>query len=84
MKLTLKNVHGTFNSFKEMGAAIGMKAPKGKPTEAIKCPICGQDMSRVGNTNVCVCKNISLRDEKLKGKDVQVFGVCNFTLLSEA
>lgn len=67
-------VHGTFNSFKDMGAAMGLKAPKGKPEQAMECSYCGQSMHRIGDTNVWACGRPYIVDTTLKGKPVQVFG----------
>lgn len=78
----MKAVHGTFNSLEELREAIGFKA-KAKKEQAKKCPVCGEDMARVSNTNVFYCGNPYLHDEKLGEQDVQVFGVCDKFVLSE-
>lgn len=36
----MKQVHGTFDSFKTLGAAMGFKTPKTKE-KGHKCPNCG-------------------------------------------
>lgn len=80
----MKMVHGKFSSFKEMGAAMGVKEPKAKAEKPLKCGYCGQDMHRVGNTNVWACGNPYIVDATLKGKPVQVFGsACPHTTISE-
>lgn len=79
----MKFVHGKFNSFKEMGAALGVKHPKDKADKVKKCEECGANMHRVGGSNVWTCGTTYLVDKKLGDKDVQVFGICRNTILSE-
>jgi len=71
----MKQVHGTFNSFKTLDAAMGFKAPKVKEKEH-KCPNCGNELRKVGNTNVYVCDYGTLEDADLKGTPVQVLTKC--------
>lgn len=82
----INTVHGNFTSFKEMGAALGVKVktPKAK---VHKCSFCGEPLRQVQGTNVWVCDNpMVIRDAKLKinGKetDVQVFGPCGVREIS--
>lgn len=70
----MKQVHGKFNSFQEMGKAMGIKAQKSKAEKPEKCPRCGQQMHRVDGTNVWACGNPYIIEAKLKGEPVQVFG----------
>ena len=73
----MKQVHGTFTNFKDMGIALGFKVRKEKPEKAHKCENCGGPMHRAGNSNVWVCDFHKLTDEKLPdGTDVQVFAKC--------
>jgi hypothetical protein len=78
----MKQVHGTFNSFVAMAAAMGVKAPKIKEKE-FKCPNCGGKMQRVGNSNVFVCPFDKLEDNELHGKPVQVFSKCGKFILAD-
>ena len=73
----MKQVHGTFTNFKDMGIALGVKIPKTKEEKPMKCSNCGGPMHRAGNSNVWVCDFSKLTDEKLPdGTDVQVFAKC--------
>lgn len=73
----MKQVHGTFKSFAEMGKAMGVKIPKAKKPEK-KCPNCGAPLNPVGGSNVWICDFFHLKDEKLpNGTEVQVFRKCN-------
>lgn len=76
----MKQVHGTFDSFKTLGAAMGFKAPKEKEH---KCPNCGGVMERVGNSNVFVCPFNKLEKRDLKGKPVQVFSKCGKFVIAD-
>lgn len=78
----MKQVHGTFDSFKTLGAAMGFKAPKVKEKE-YKCPNCGGVMERVGNSNVFVCPFNKLEERDLKGKPVQVFSKCGKFVIAD-
>lgn len=77
----ISEVHGRFNSFKAMGAALGMKAPKAKPEKERKCPDCGGELRRVGTTNVWMCDFSTLEDAEYKkdGETVKVYVIrkCN-------
>lgn len=78
----MKQVHGTFTNFKDMGIALGVKIPKTKEEKPMKCSNCGGPMRRVGNSNVWVCDFSKLTDEKLPdGTDVQVFTKCENTVI---
>lgn len=73
----MKNIHGTFKSFAEMGKAMGVKAPQVKP-KVLKCPNCGGPLNRVGESNVWTCDFFRLSDDKLPdGTAIQVFEKCN-------
>lgn len=50
----MKNVHGKFNSFVELGKALGIKVPQNVEKER-KCSNCGNPLRKVGNTNVYIC-----------------------------
>lgn len=50
----MKNVHGKFNSFAELGKALGIKVPQNVEKER-KCSNCGNPLRKVGNTNVYIC-----------------------------
>lgn len=78
----MKQVHGTFDSFKTLGAAMGFKAPKVKEKE-YKCPNCGSVMERAGNSNVFVCPFNKLEERDLKGKPVQVFSKCGKFVIAD-
>lgn len=78
----MKQVHGTFDSFKTLGAAMGFKAPKVKEKER-KCPNCGGVMERAGNSNVFVCPFNKLEERDLKGKPVQVFSECGKFVIAD-
>lgn len=78
----MKQVHGTFNSFKTLGAAMGFKAPKVEEKEH-KCPNCGGVMERAGNSNVFVCPFNKLEERDLKGKPVQVFSKCGKFVIAD-
>lgn len=78
----MKQVHGTFDSFKTLGAAMGFKAPKVKEKEH-KCPNCGGVMERAGNSNVFVCPFNKLEERDLKGKPVQVFNKCGKFVIAD-
>ena len=60
----MKQIHGTFDSFKTLGAAMGFKAPKVKEKEH-KCPNCGGVMERAGDSNVFVCPFNKLEESDL-------------------
>lgn len=81
----ITEVHGRFNSFKEMGAALGAKMPKAKVEKARKCPNCGGELRKCGNTNVYVCDFHKLEDATTKdGVAVQVFSKCGNTVIDQA
>lgn len=71
----MKNVHGKFNSFAELGKALGIKVPQNVEKER-KCSNCGNELRKVGNTNVYVCDYGTLEDTDLKGTPVQVLTKC--------
>lgn len=50
----MKNVHGKFNSFVALGQALGIKCTV-EAEKVHKCPNCGNELRKVGNTNVYVC-----------------------------
>lgn len=80
----MKRVHGTFDSFKTLGAAMGLKTPKTKVKEKEhKCPNCGGVMERVSNSNVFVCPFNKLEECDLKGKPVQVFSKCGKIVIAD-
>ena len=68
----MKQVHGTFNSFATLGAAMGFKAPN-----------CGGVMERAGDSNVFVCPFNKLEERDLKGKPVQVFSKCGKFVIAD-
>lgn len=78
-------VHGVFNSFGDMGKALGFKQPKAKKEKPRKCNVCGGQMNKVAD-NVWACPFHKLMDEKLvtadgTETDVQVFDRCgNFVI----
>lgn len=78
----MKQVHGTFNSFKTLGAAMGFKALKTKEKEH-KCPNCGGVMERAGNSNVFVCPFNKMEERDLKGEPVQVFSKCGKFVIAD-
>lgn len=79
----MKMVHGKFSSFKEMGAAMGIKLPKERP-EAHKCKNCGGPLSHVNGTNVWLCDFYKMEDaEAPDGTLVQVFSKCKNYILTE-
>lgn len=45
----------TFNSFAELGKAMGVKSKPARESKSIKCKACGGDMVMVEGTNVRVC-----------------------------
>ena len=69
----MKNVHGKFNSFVELGKALGIKVPQNVEKER-KCSNCGNPLRKVGNTNVYICDY---------GTPVQVFTKCGAVELSD-
>lgn len=78
----MKQVHGTFNSFATLGAAMGLKTPKIKEKER-KCPDCGGVMKHVAGSNVFVCPFSKLEERELKGKPVQVFSKCGKFVIAD-
>ena len=78
----MKQVHGIFNSFTTLSAAMGLKTPKTKEKE-YKCPDCGGVMERAGNSNVFVCPFNKLEEYDLKGKPVQVFSKCGKFIIAD-
>lgn len=78
----MKQVHGTFNSFKDVATAMGMKI-KGEKKETRKCKKCGQPLRHVPGTNVWMCDFVSLEDAKLPDEtEVQVFTKCGNVVLT--
>lgn len=78
----MKQVHGTFNSFKTLGVAMGLKTPKTEEKEC-KCPDCGGVMERVVDSNVFICPFNKLEERELKGKPVQVFSKCGKFIIAD-
>lgn len=78
----MKQVHGTFNSFATLGAAMGLKTPKTKEKE-LKCPDCGGMMESVAGSNVFICPFDKLEERELKGKPVQVFSKCGKFIIAD-
>lgn len=76
----MKNIHGTFYSFKELGEALDIKSKTPKTEKARKCPNCGGTMRKVAE-NVWVCPFSKIEDKKLGDADVQVFEVCGNQLI---
>lgn len=73
----MKNVHGKFNSFAELG-----KVPQNMEKER-KCSNCGNPLRKIGNTNVYICDYSILEDNELNGTPVQVFTKCGAVELSD-
>lgn len=71
----MKNVHGKFNSFVALGQALGIKCTV-EAEKVHKCPNCGNELRKVGNTNVYVCDYGTLEDADLKETPVQVLTKC--------
>lgn len=78
----MKNVHGKFNSFAELGKALGIKVPQNVEKER-KCSNCGNPLRKIGNTNVYICDYSILEDNELNGTPVQVFTKCGAFELSD-
>lgn len=78
----MKNVHGKFNSFVELGQALGIKCTVETEKEH-KCPNCGGVMERAGDSNVFVCPFNKLEERDLKGKPVQVFSKCGKFVIAD-
>ena len=77
----MKQVHGTFNSFKDLGAAMNIKSKE--KTETRKCKNCGQPLRQVPGTNVWMCDYSVMEDQELKdGTQVQVFSKCGNVVLA--
>ena len=77
----MKNVHGKFTSFKEMGAALGIKS-KEKAEKPRKCKVCGGLMNKVAG-NVWVCPFHKVTIEKLGDTEVQVFSECGNRVITD-
>lgn len=76
-----QQVHGTFNSFKELGTAMRIKSKEKNETR--KCKKCGRALRNVPGTNVWMCDTVSLGTEKLSDeREVQVFTECGNVVLS--
>ena len=77
----ISEIHGRFNSFAAVAAALGIKQPKPKAEKPRKCPNCGGELRRVGSSNVWVCDFSTLEEAeyKKKGETVQVYVIrkCN-------
>lgn len=71
----ISEIHGRFDSFAAVAAALGMKQPKVKPEKARKCPDCGAELRHVGTTNVWLCDFSTMEEAELKkgGKTVPVY-----------
>lgn len=78
----MKQVHGTFNSFATLGAAMGLKTPKTKEKEC-KCPDCGGVMEHIVDSNIFVCHFNKLEEHDLKDKPVQVFSKCGKFVIAD-
>ncbi len=78
----MKQIHGTFNSFETMAAAMGFKTPKIKEKEH-KCPDCGNPMDHIAGSNVFACPFSKLEERELNGKPVQVFSKCGGFVITE-
>lgn len=78
----MKNVHGKFNSFAELGKALGIKVPQNVEKER-KCSNRGNPLRKIGNTNVYICDYSILEDNELNGTPVQVFTKCGAVELSD-
>lgn len=77
----MKQVHGTFKSFKDLGTAMRIK--NREKTEARKCKKCGQPLRNVAGTNVWMCGFVNLEDAKLPDNtEVQVFTKCGNVVFS--
>ena len=78
-------VHGVYNSFADMGRALGYKV-KPKTEKPKKCGVCGGRMTKVAG-NVWVCPFHKLEDKKIlkdgKEVDVQVFSECLNRLITD-
>lgn len=55
-----------FNSFAELGKALGIKVPQNVEKER-KCSNCGNPLRKIGNTNVYICDYSILEDNELNG-----------------
>lgn len=77
-------VHGVFNSFADMGKALGFKA-KQEAEKPKKCGVCGGKMEKVAG-NVWVCPFHKVEDKKVikdgQEVDVQVFSMCGNQLIA--
>lgn len=71
----VSEIHGRFNSFAAVAAALGMKQPKGKTEKSRKCPECGGELRHIGASNVRVCDFSTLEESeyKKKGKAIPVY-----------
>lgn len=77
-------VHGRFTNFKDMATALGVKAPKAKEEKPRKCPNCGGELRKCGNTNVYVCDFSKLEDKTTSdGTEVQVFSKCGNVVIDK-
>lgn len=77
----ISDVHGTFTSFKDLGAA--MKIKDKVRIETCKCKKCGQPLRNVPGTNVWMCDFVNLEDAKLPDEtEVQVFTKCGNVVLT--
>lgn len=80
----MKKVHGTFSSFQDLGAAMGVKAAKVEEKPR-KCSVCGGTLHRCGNSNVLACDFSKLEDKELPdGTKVQVFSKCGNIVIETA
>ena len=74
----------TYNSFAELGKALGLnkKSVTPSPRTAV-CPKCGETMRLMPGTNIYVCGKTELNDAKLPdGRDCQVFSKCDGTIMT--
>lgn len=75
MMKNIAEVHGKFNSFAAVAAAVGVKQPKVKTEKTRKCPECGMDLRHVSGTNVWMCDFSTIEEAELKkgGKITPVY-----------
>lgn len=78
----MKNIHGTFNSFSELGETMGIKSKK---TIKRKCVGCGRPMRQISGTNFWVCDFARIEDYTMKnGVKCQVFTRCGHTEIADS
>lgn len=82
--LDLSKTHGTFTSFSDLGAVLGVKPAPAKKPKAIKCKKCGGEMTQAGNSNVFVCNNEIEREIERDGEKVKVKKTCGNYFIKKA